>query len=69
MADRSCCDCSSESDTFFDDLLRIFIRGGSIAVFFSTISYFIVKTAEHSDEIKELFSRLEECEKNRELKK
>ena len=68
MTDRSFCDCSfeAEADTFFDDLLKIFIRGGTAAVIFYTTSYLICKTIQHRGEIEELFSRLEECEKNHE---
>ena len=63
MTDRSC---EAEADTFFDDLLTIFIRGGTIAVIACTTFYLIDKTIQHSGKIKELFSRLEECEKNHE---
>ena len=68
MSDRSCCECSfeAEADTFFDDLLTIFIRGGTFAVIACTTSYLIDKTIQHSGKIKELFSRLEKCEKNHE---
>ena len=70
MPDKSCdCYSEAEADTFFDDILSIFIRGGALAVFACTTSYLIDKTIQHSGKIKELFSRLEECEKNRELKK
>ena len=62
MSDRSC-DCCSEADPFFDDLLKIFIRGGTAAVIFFTTFYLIDKTIKHSGEIEELFSRLEKCEK------
>ena len=62
------CDCSfeAEADTFFDDLLKIFIRGGTVTVIAFTTSYLIDKTIKHSGKIKELFSRLEECEQNHE---
>ena len=66
MSNRSSCDCSSEADTFFDDFFEAFIRGGTISVFFFTTSYLIDKTIKHSGKIKELFSRLEKCEKNHE---
>ena len=69
MSDRSCCDCSLEADTFCDNLFDVFIRGGTYAVMFCTISYLIDKTAQHGGKINELFSRLKECEKNHELKK
>ena len=67
MPDKSCdCYSEAEADTFFDDLLTIFIRGGTFAVIACTTSYLIDKTIQHSGEIEELFSRLEECEKNHE---
>ena len=62
MSDRSCC----EADTFFDDLFDVFLFGGTAFAIFYTTSYLIDKTIQHSGEIKELFSRLEECEKNHE---
>ena len=65
MTDRSCCDCFSEADPFFDDLLKIFIRGGTGAVIFFITFYLIDKTIKHSGEIKELFSRLKECEEKK----
>ena len=67
MTDRSCCDCLSEADrSFFDSLFNNFIRGGTIAVIIHTTFYLIDKTIQHSGEIEELFSRLEECEENHE---
>ena len=66
MSDRSF---EAESDTFFDDLLKIFIRGGTLAAIACTTSYLIDKTIQHSGKIEELFSQLEECEKSHELKK
>ena len=67
MPDKSCdCYSEAEADTFFDDILSIFIRGGALAVFACTTSYLIDKTNQHGDEIEELFSRLEECEENHE---
>ena len=63
MSDRS----FSEADrSFSDSLFKVFIRGGTIAVIFFTTSYLIDKTIKHSGKIKELFSRLEKCEKNHE---
>ena len=50
---------------FFDSLFNAFIRGGTVAVIAYT-TYLIDKTIQHSGEIKELFSRLEKCEKNHE---
>ena len=67
MSNKSCCDCSSyeaEDDTFFDSLFSLFIYGGKITLITYTTSYLIEKTIKHSREIKELFSRLEKCEKN-----
>ena len=52
MSDRS----------FFDSLFKNFILSGAVTI----IVFIIDKTFEHNDEIKELFSRLEECEKNHE---
>ena len=65
MSDRSF-DCCSEDYTFCDSLLKVFVRGGTIAVMIFTTSYLIDKTIKHSGEIEELFSRLEKCEKNHE---
>ena len=66
MSDISC-DCFSEDErSFFDSLFNDFIRGGTVAVIACTTSYLIDKTIQHSGEIEELFSRLEECEKNHE---
>ena len=59
MSDRSFCGC----------LFEVFIVGGVGSVIGYTTSYLINKTIQHSGEIEELFSRLEECEKNHELKK
>ena len=56
MSDRSFC----------SNLFEAFVLGGVYSVIFYTTSYLIVKTTQHSDEIEELFSRLEECEKNHE---
>ena len=61
MSDKSR---EAEADTFFDDISVIFILGGIYAVTCTTSSLI-----EHSAKIKELFSRLEKCEKNHELKK
>ena len=64
MSDKSC-DCYSEDESsFFDSLFDVFIRGGTVAVMVCTTSYLIEKTIQHSGKIKELFSRLEKCEKN-----
>ena len=66
MSDKSC-DCYSEDESsFFDFLFDVFIRGGTVAVMVCTTSYLIEKTIQHSGKIKELFSRLEKCEKNHE---
>ena len=66
MTDRSFCACFSEDErSFFDSLFNAFIRGGTVAVIAYT-TYLIDKTIQHSGEIKELFSRLEKCEKNHE---
>ena len=68
MSDRSCCECSfeAEADTFFDDLLTIFIRGGTFAVIACTTSYHFNKIDQHDDEIEKLYSRLEKYEKKHE---
>ena len=50
MSDRSFC----------DYLFDAFLVGGTAAVIFYTTSYLIDKTIQHSGEIEELFSRLEE---------
>ena len=65
MSYRSCYDCFSEAEDkkFCDSLIKAFVRGGTYAVIFFTTSYLIDKTIKHSGEIKELFSRLGECEK------
>ena len=73
MADKSC-DCFSENESsFYDSLFNVIIRGGirggAIAFITYTTSYLIDKTLQLSGKIEELFSRLEECEKNHELKK
>ena len=52
--------------SFFDYLFDTFLVGGTAAAVFYTTSYLIDKTIQHSGEIEELFSRLEECEKNHE---
>ena len=54
------------SDKFFDQMFDFFLYGGTAAVVLYTASYLIDKTIQHSGEIEELFSRLEECEKNHE---
>ena len=67
MTDRSCCDCFSENErSFYDSLFNAFIHGGTAFAIACTTSYLIDKTIQHSGEIEELFSRLEECEKNHE---
>ena len=67
MSDKSCdCYSEAEADTFYDSLFDAIIRGGKIAFITYTTSYLIDKTIKHSGEIKELFSRLEECEKKHE---
>ena len=53
-------------NSFYDDLYNVFFLGGVYSVIFYTTSYLIDKTIQHSGEIEELFSRLEECEKNHE---
>ena len=63
MSNKSCCDCSCEDDTFLDDLFSAIIYCGKIALIAYTTDYLIDKTTKHSREIKELFSRLEKCEK------
>ena len=69
MSDRSC-DCFSEDErSFFGSLFNAFIRGRTVAVITYTTSYLIDKTIQHSGEIEELFSQLEKCEKDHELKK
>ena len=61
MSDRSFCDCFFEADrSFCDCLFKAFIVGGTAAVIYFTTSYLIEKTFQHSCEIEELFSRLEE---------
>ena len=47
-------------------LFEAFLIGGAGAVICFTTGYLIDKTIQHEDEIEELFSRLEECEKNHE---
>ena len=68
MSDRSC-DCCSEDDTFFGEFFKAFIICGTAVFMADTTFYLIHKTIKHSFEIEKLSSRLEECEKNRELKK
>ena len=48
--------------SFFDSLFKNFILYGAIAF----VVYIVDKTFDHNCEIEELFSRLEECEKNHE---
>ena len=59
MSDRSFC----------YQLFEAFLFGGAAAVIIYTTSYLIEKTIQPGDKIEELFSRLEECEENHELKK
>ena len=56
MSDRSFC----------SNLFDSFLLGGSYFAFVYTTCYLIDKTIQHGDEIEELFSRLEECEKKHE---
>ena len=56
MSDRS----------FYSNLIDTFLLGGTYIAFLYTTCYLIDKTIQHDDEIKELFSRLEKCEKNHE---
>ena len=56
MSDRSFC----------YNLFDAFVFGGAYSVIIYTTSYLILETIQHGDEIKELFSRLEEYEKNHE---
>ena len=64
MSDRSC-DCYSEDEDkkFCDSLFSAIIFGVKFTIITYTTSYLIDKTIKHSGEIKELFSRLGECEK------
>ena len=50
MTDRSFC----------SNLFEAFVLGGAYSVIIYTTSYLILETIQHGDEIKELFSRLEE---------
>ena len=70
MSDRSC-DCYSEDEDkkFCDSLFSAIIFGVKFTIITYTTSYLIDKTIQHSGEIEELFSRLEKCEKDHELKK
>ena len=51
---------------FYNELFENFLWGGSCAAISFAIARLIVKSIEHDDEIQELSSRLEECEKNHE---
>ena len=50
---------------FSHQLFEAFLIGGVCAVIGYTTSYLIDKTIKHSGEIKELFSRLKECEEKK----
>ena len=65
MSDRSC-DCFSEDERSFCSNL---FEGFFLGVAYFVMAYLINKTTQNRGEIKELFSRLKECEKNHELKK
>ena len=56
MSDKSIC----------HQLFEVFLFGGARAVIGYITAYLIDKTIQHDDDIEELFSRLEECEKNHE---
>ena len=54
------------------DFLKGLLFGTSYAILLFSVRHFVDKINENGDDIQELFSRLEECEKsseNRELKK
>ena len=62
MSDRS----------FYYQLFDAFLFGGTGAIICFSTAYLIDKITQHDDEIEELFSRLEECQKSsqdHELKK
>ena len=52
-------------------MFEAFLFGGVAAVIVSATSYLIRKTHEHSDDMRELFERVEKCEERQdhELKK
>ena len=52
--------------SFFNEMFGVFLHGVTVVVALHTTSYLLEKTDRHCDEIKELFSRLEKCEKNHE---
>ena len=55
--------CKAEANTFCHSLFSAIICGGKIA-FVGYITYYLIdKTIQHSGKIKELFSRIEKCEK------
>ena len=64
MSDR-CYFSEAEGKKFCDSLISAIIIGGKIAFIAYTTSYLIDKTIKHSGEIKELFSRLKECEEKK----
>ena len=51
---------------FCHKLFEAFLISGTCAAIFFATSYLIDKSNQHDDEIEELFSRLEECEKDHE---
>ena len=52
--------------SFCKEVFEFFLWSGSCAALGFAIARLIVKSIEHDDEIEELFSRLEECEKDHE---
>ena len=64
MSNKSCdCYSEAEADTFYDSLFNAMLYGGKLALITYTTFYLVAKTIKHSGEIKDLFSRLEKCEK------
>ena len=65
MPDRSCdCFSKTEADKTCDIFINFLFAG--VIIICLTTSYVIDKTTQNRGKINELFSRLEECEKNHE---